>query len=60
MIEEAKTKVTDCRNQPKKPLIRLRVLYQNEECALNEMRFGQQFSQQVSVYRNSGFDVNSA
>lgn len=49
MIDEAKTKLTDCRSQPKQPLIRLRVLYQNEDYAINEIRFGQQFNQQVSA-----------
>ncbi|XP_055324860.1 double-strand break repair protein MRE11-like [Sitodiplosis mosellana] len=48
MIDEAKTKLTDCRSQPKEPLIRLRVLYQNEDYAINEVRFGQQFNQQVA------------
>lgn len=50
MIEEAKTKITNCRNQPKQPLIRLRVQYNNEDYAINEIRFGQQFNQLVSVY----------
>lgn len=49
MIEEAKGKVTDSPSQPKEPLIRLKVDYNNEEHAINEIRFGQQFNQQVST-----------
>lgn len=48
MIEDAKNKETGNKAQPKMPLIRLRVTYQNEDYALNEIRFGQQFNELVS------------
>lgn len=48
MIEEAKEKETGNSSQPKLPLIRLRVLYQNEDQSINEIRFGQQFNQMVA------------
>lgn len=47
MIEEAKKKETTSKSQPKKPLIRLRVAYQNEAYAINEIRFGQQYNELV-------------
>lgn len=48
MIDEAKYKVTLNEAQPKKPLIRLRILYQKEKHRItNEKRFGQQYQQQV-------------
>lgn len=47
MIEEAKQKRTDAQAQPKLPLIRLRVTYQNEDHAFNEIRFGQQYNGMV-------------
>lgn len=50
MIDEAKLKETASRTQPKKPLIRLRVVYQNEDYALNEIRFGQQFNEWASFF----------
>lgn len=49
MIEEAKGKLTNCRSQPKIPLIRLRVLYKNDEYNINETRFSQQFTDMVNV-----------
>ncbi|XP_031620222.1 double-strand break repair protein MRE11 [Contarinia nasturtii] len=48
MIDEAKGKETESSSQPKLPLIRLRVLYHDEEHAINEIRFGQQFNHQVA------------
>lgn len=48
MIDEAKRKQTESRSQPKEPLIRLRVIYENEDHTINEIRFGQQFNQQVA------------
>lgn len=50
MIDEAKLKETENDAQPKKPLIRLRVVYQNEDYALNEIRFGQQFNELASYF----------
>lgn len=48
MIEKAKKKETKSKAQPKLPLIRLRVTYQNEAYAFNEIRFGQQFNELAS------------
>lgn len=47
MIEEAKQKETKSTTQPKKPLIRLKILYENEDYAFNEIRFGQQYNDLV-------------
>lgn len=49
MIEEAKQKETRSATQPKTPLIRLRVIYQNEDYAFNEIRFGQQYNDLVNI-----------
>lgn len=49
MIEEAKRKETKSATQPKKPLIRLRIIYQNEDYAFNEIRFGQQYNELVGI-----------
>lgn len=49
MIDEAKQKHTKSTSQPKKPLIRLRVSYQNEDYAFNEIRFGQQYNDLVGA-----------
>lgn len=49
MIQDAKKKETANNAQPKKPLIRLRVTYQNEGYAINEIRFGQQFNELVNL-----------
>lgn len=48
MIESAKEKVNlDCPQQPKLPLIRLRVIYTNEDYIFNAIRFGQQYGEKV-------------
>lgn len=53
MIEEAKQKETKSATQPKKPLIRLRIIYQNEDYAFNEIRFGQQYNELVGISINN-------
>lgn len=50
MIKEANKKVTSSKSQPKMPLIRLRVAYQNEAYAFNEIRFGQQYNELVHLF----------
>lgn len=60
MIEEAKTKETAHPAQPKKPLIRLRVIYQNEAHAINEIRFGQKYNQQVTIVITHHSFLNSS
>lgn len=61
MIGEAQRKITNSPSQPKEPLIRLKVDYINEDHAINEIRFGQQFNQQVNnvlqIYENTCFDI---
>lgn len=61
MIGEAQGKITNSPSQPKEPLIRLKVDYINEDHAINEIRFGQQFNQQVNnvlqIYENTCFDI---
>lgn len=52
MMLLAKDKESDHPNQPKEPLIRLRVFYSNEDQLFNAIRFGQQYNQKVS----SGID----
>lgn len=48
MIESAKEKLNaDCPQQPKLPLIRLRVIYTNEDHIFNSIRFGQQYGEKV-------------
>lgn len=48
MIEKAKAKINpDCPQQPKLPLIRLRVIYTNEDYIFNSIRFGQQYAERV-------------
>ncbi|KAJ6638754.1 Double-strand break repair protein MRE11, partial [Pseudolycoriella hygida] len=48
MIKLAKDKETDHPNQPKLPLIRLRVFYNDEDQLFNAIRFGQQFHTKVA------------
>jgi double-strand break repair protein MRE11 len=48
MIEEAKKRLTGHRNQPKLPLIRLRVMYTNETLCINTTRFGQMYNDQIA------------
>lgn len=49
MIEAAKSKETDNEEQPKKPLIRLRIMYKHEKHRItSEIRFGQQYNRQVA------------
>lgn len=43
MIEEAKTQITRHQKQPKLPLIRLRIIYENENQMFNSIRFGQSY-----------------
>lgn len=43
MLEEAKTKLTGHAKQPKLPLIRLRVLYDDTQYLINPKRFGQNY-----------------
>lgn len=49
MIEKAKTKLTNHPDQPVLPLIRLRLLYNEEHQMFNDIRFGQKFTGRVSV-----------
>lgn len=51
MIEDAKKKLTGHPNQPKEPLIRLRITYNEEDQMFNTIRFGQQYKEAVA---NSG------
>lgn len=45
MIEEAKLKETNNKEQPKKPLIRLRIMYKHEKHRItSEIRFGQNYN----------------
>lgn len=48
MIEKAKGQITDHPEQPTLPLIRLRMLFNEEHQMFNEIRFGQQFTGKVS------------
>lgn len=48
MIELAKEKLSDDPNQPKEPLIRLRILYSDEDQMFNYIRFGQQYNKRVA------------
>lgn len=48
MMLLAKDKETDHPNQPKEPLIRLRVVYSDEDQLFNAIRFGQQYNTKVS------------
>lgn len=49
MMDESKRKVNvECAEQPKVPLIRLRVIYTNEDHIFNAIRFGQQYNTRVN------------
>lgn len=48
MIDLAKQKLSDHPNQPKEPLIRLRILYSEEDQMFNHIRFGQQYNNRVA------------
>ncbi|KAG4074771.1 hypothetical protein HA402_006410 [Bradysia odoriphaga] len=48
MLVVAKSKESDHPNQPKEPLIRLRVFYSSEDQLFNAIRFGQQYNQKVA------------
>ncbi|XP_055324857.1 double-strand break repair protein MRE11-like [Sitodiplosis mosellana] len=48
LIKQAKGKQTNNATQPKLPLIHLRVSYQNEDNAINKIRFGQRYIQRVA------------
>lgn len=48
MLERAKLKISDDPRQPKLPLIRLRILYTEEDQMFSPIRFGQQYNEQVA------------
>ncbi|SPP79507.1 double-strand break repair protein MRE11 [Drosophila guanche] len=48
MIEKAKAQLTGHPKQPELPLIRLRLLYTDESCMFNTIRFSQMFSTRVA------------
>ncbi|XP_017151748.1 double-strand break repair protein MRE11 [Drosophila miranda] len=48
MIEKAKAQLTGHPKQPHLPLIRLRLLYTDESCMFNTIRFSQMFSTRVA------------
>lgn len=48
MLERAKGKLTGHPKQPKEPIIRLRVLFENEEQIFNTIRFGQGYVGRVA------------
>lgn len=48
MIEEAKKKLTGHPKQPKEPLLRLRITYNEEDQMFNPIRFGQQYKEVVA------------
>lgn len=48
MIEESKAKLSGHSKQPTLPLIRLRVLYSNENHIINTARFGQKFETRIA------------
>lgn len=50
MIEKAKTQLTGHPRQPKLPLIRLRIVYEEENQMFNAIRFGQQY---IGIVANS-------
>lgn len=50
MIEEAKAKENNSTVQPKKPLIRLRIQYKDDEQGFNTIRFGQKYNERVSNF----------
>lgn len=48
MLEKAKEQINGNPKQPKLPLIRLRIMYQDEEHVFNALRFGQQYQEIVA------------
>ncbi|XP_054738689.1 double-strand break repair protein MRE11 [Anastrepha obliqua] len=48
MIAKAKEQLTGHPKQPTLPLIRLRIIYSNEEQVFNAIRFGQSYNEQVA------------
>lgn len=48
MIERSKEKFSDHPSQPREPLIRLRILYNEENQMFNYIRFGQQYNNRVA------------
>lgn len=48
MLKTAKEQINDNPRQPKKPLIRLRIMYQDEDHVFNALRFGQQYTERVA------------
>lgn len=50
MIKKAEDKLTGHEDQPRQPLIRLRLVYSNEKHLFNTIRLGQRYSGQVSHY----------
>lgn len=48
MIEESKARLTGHSKQPTSPLIRLRILYTNENHLVNLARFGQRFEKEIA------------
>ncbi|XP_011187962.1 double-strand break repair protein MRE11 [Zeugodacus cucurbitae] len=48
MIIKAKAQITGHPNQPQLPLIRLRIIFSNEEQMFNAIRFGQSYNEQVA------------
>lgn len=48
MLKKAEEQKNDNPKQPKRPLIRLRIMYQDEEHVFNALRFGQQYQERVA------------
>lgn len=48
MLQKVTEKFTDHPNQPKEPLLRLRILYTEEEQMFNAIRMGQQYSERIA------------
>ncbi|XP_055913872.1 double-strand break repair protein MRE11 [Eupeodes corollae] len=48
MIKRAEERLTDHPNQPKLPLIRLRIIYNDEVQMFNAIRFGQQYNERIA------------
>lgn len=47
MLKEAETKLNDCDEQPKLPLLRLRILYEEEKYIFNANRYGGKYKDKV-------------
>lgn len=52
MIEESKKKISGHPKQPKLPLIRLRIMFNNDNQVLNIARFGQKYEKRVANYES--------